>query len=228
MNYDWDWTLAEREFRRALALDPNNALTHDWYAEYLMAVGRADLSLDQIERARELDPFSAIINADTGKMLYFARRYDEAESQLKETLRMYPDFSLAGYWLAHLYGTERRCDEAIQAFKEYCNHRGGGTSGWAWGEMAYAYGVIGKRAEAEGMLVTLKNRLGPGSHTDELGLAYAYAGIGQKDQAVAHLEQAYEVHSTAMTSLKSNPWYDSLRSDSRFLDLMRRVHLAPK
>jgi TolB-like protein/Tfp pilus assembly protein PilF/predicted Ser/Thr protein kinase len=228
MNYDWDWALAEREFRRALVLDPNNALTHDWYAEYLMAVGRADLSLGQIERARELDPFSAIINTDTGKMLYFARRYDEAESQLKETLHMYPDFSLAGYWLGHLYGTEKRCDESIQAFKEYCNHRGGGTSDWAWGEMAYAYGVMEKRAEAEEMLATLKNRLAPGSRADELGLAYAYAGIGQKDQAIAHLEQAYEVHSTAMTSLKSNPWYDSLRSDPRFLDLMRRVHLAPK
>src|SRR5437763_4275216 len=86
MNYDWDWALAEREFRRALALDPNNALIHDWYAEYLMAVGRADLSLVQIENARELDPLSAIINADAGKMLYFARRYDEAESQLTETL----------------------------------------------------------------------------------------------------------------------------------------------
>jgi TolB-like protein/Tfp pilus assembly protein PilF len=228
MNYDWDWALAEQEFRRALALDPNNALTHDWYAEYLMAVGRADLSLGQIEHARELDPFSAIINTDVGKMLYFARRYDEAESQLKETLHMYPDFSLACYWLGHLYATQKRCDEAIHAFKEYCNHGGGGTRGWAWGEMTYAYGLVGRRTEAEGMLATLIKRLAPGSHTDDLGLAYAYVGVDQKDQAIAGLEQAYEVHSTAMTSLKSNPWYDSLRSDPRFLGLMRRVHLAPK
>jgi len=228
MNYDWDWALADREFRRALALDPNNALTHDWYAEYLMAVGRADLSLDQIEHARELDPFSAIINADTGKMLYFARRYDEAESQLKETLHMYPDFPLARYWLGHLYATQKRCDEAIHEFKEYWNHGGGDAHGWAWGEMAYAYGVMGKSTEAEGMLATLKKRLAPGSYTDDVGLAYAYAGVGQKDQAIAHLQRAYEVRSTAMTSLKSNPWYDSLRSDPRFVDLMQRVNLAAK
>jgi TolB-like protein/Tfp pilus assembly protein PilF len=227
MNYDWDWAMAEEELRRALALDPSNALTHDWYAEYLMAVGRADLSLSQIDYARELDPLSAIINTDAGKMLYFARRYDEAESQLKETLRMFPDFSLAHYWLGHLYATQKRCDEAIRTFKEnYWNH--GGGYGWAFGEMAYAYGVAGRRAEAEGMLATLRKRLAPGSHADDSGLAYAYVGLGEKNQAITYLEQACNLHQTAMTSLKSNPWYDSLRSEPRFLDLMRRVHLAPK
>jgi TolB-like protein/serine/threonine protein kinase/Tfp pilus assembly protein PilF len=227
MNYDWDWALAEQEFRTALALDPNNALTHDWYAEYLMAVGRVDLSLGEIEHARELDPFSAVINADTGKMLYFARRYEEAESQLKQTMQMYPDFALPCYWLGHLYATQKRCDEAIHDFKEYWTHGGGGSGhGWAWGEMAYAYGLAGRRAEAEGMLGALRKRLAPGSRTDDLGLAYAYTGLGEKQQAITYLEQEYEVHSTAMTSLKSNPWYDSLRSDPRFFDLMRRVHLA--
>ncbi|HTL77881.1 MAG TPA: protein kinase [Candidatus Babeliales bacterium] len=229
MNYDWDWALAEQEFRSALALDPNNALTHDWYAEYLMAVGRVDLSLGEIEHARELDPFSAIINADTGKMLYFARRYEEAESQLKQTMQMYPDFALSCYWLGHLYATQKRCDEAIHEFKEYWTHGGGGGGhGWAWGEMAYAYGLVGRRVEAEGMLGALRKRLAPGSRTDDLGLAYAYTGLGEKQQAITYLEREYEVHSTAMTSLKSNPWYDSLRSDPRFLDLMRRVHLASK
>jgi tetratricopeptide (TPR) repeat protein len=227
MNYDWDWALAEKELRRALALDPSNALTHDWYAEYLMAVGRADLSLSQIDYARELDPLSAIINTDAGKMLYFARRYEEAESQLRETLRMFPDFSLAHYWLGHLYATQKRCDEAIRTFKENYRSRGG-SYGWALGEMAYAYGVAGRRAEAEGMLAALKKRLAPGSHADDSGLAYAYVGLGQKNQAITYLEQACSLHQTAMTSLKSNPWYDSLRSEPRFLDLMRRVHLAPK
>ena len=224
MNYDWHWTLAEREFRRALALDPNDALTNDWYAEYLMAVGRAGLSVGQIDKARELDPFSAIINTDAGKMLYFARRYDEAEIQLKETIQMYPDFPLAHYWLGHLYATQKRCDEAVHEFKKNAEE----TGSWLWGEMAYAYGLAGRRTEAEGMLAALRKRLAPASHTDDLGLAYAYAGLGEKKQAIVYLEREYEIHGTAMTSLKSNPWYDSLRSDAQFLDLMRRVHLAPK
>jgi hypothetical protein len=94
--------------------------------------------------------------------------------------------------------------------------------------MAYAYGLVGRSFEAEGMLGALRKRLAPGSRTDDLGLAYAYTGLGEKQQAITYLEREYEVHSTAMTSLKSNPWYDSLRSDPRFLDLMRRVHLASK
>jgi len=98
MNYDWDWALAEQELRHAIALNPNEAIFYDWYAEYLMAVGRASESVDNMERARELDPFSAIINSDLGKQLYFSRLYDEAEAQLKETLQMHPDFM----W-AHLY-----------------------------------------------------------------------------------------------------------------------------
>jgi tetratricopeptide (TPR) repeat protein len=229
MNYEWDWPLAEQEFRRALALDPNNALTHDWYAEYLMAVGRVDLSLGQIHQARQLDPFSAVINSDAGKLLYFARRYEQAESQFKQTIKMYPDFSAAQYWLAHLYATRKHCDEAIYEFRQYSEvGRGPARHGWAWGEMAYAYGFVGRRIEAEGMLTALKKRAAPGSHADDLGLAYAYAGLGEKDKAIAYLEKEYEIHGTGMTSLKSNPWYDSLRSDSRFIDLMRRVHLAAK
>jgi TolB-like protein/Tfp pilus assembly protein PilF len=229
MNYDWDWPLAEQEFRRALALDPNNALTHDWYAEFLMGVGKVDLSLGHIHHARELDPFSAVINSDTGKLLYFARRYEQAESQLKQTIKMYPDFSPAQYWLAHLYATRKHCDEAIYEFRRYSEKgRGSGAHGWAWGEMAYAYGLVGRRNEAEGMLTALKKRVAPGSDSDDLGLAYAYAGLGEKDKALACLEKEYEIHGTGMTSLKSNPWYDSLRSDSRFIDLMRRVHLAAK
>jgi TolB-like protein/Tfp pilus assembly protein PilF len=229
MNYDWDWALAEQEFRRALALDPNNALTHDWYSEYLMAVGRVDQSLGQMDRARRLDPSSAVINSDSGKMLYFARRYDEAEAQLKQTLQMYPDFYLTRYWLAHLYATRKRWDEATHEFERYSEDSvRSGVRVWAWGEMAYANAIAGRRLEAEQMLVALTKHVASRPHADDLGLAYAYMGLGNKDEAISYLEQASKIHSTAITSLKSNPWYDSVRSDPRFLDLMRHVHLAGK
>ena len=113
MNYDSDWPLAEQELRRAIALNPNEALFYDWYAEYLMAVGKANESIDNIERAHELDPFSIIINSDVGKLLFFARRYDQAEAQLKETLRMDPAFMQAHVWLGTVYLMKHRFDEAI-------------------------------------------------------------------------------------------------------------------
>lgn len=224
MNYDWDWALAEEEFRRAIALDPNNALTYDWYAEYLMAVGRTSESLSQIERARQLDPFSLIINSDAGKMLFYARLYDAAEGQLKETLRMNPDFGQAGNWLAQVYATTNRFDEAIACFQGVGQSQEGP---WGLGFTAFIYGMAGKKAEAKQTLEALQKRLPAAPQPDKLALALAYIGVGDKDRAFACLEEDYQAHATTMTSLKSSPWYDSLRSDPRFTDLMRRVHLVP-
>jgi tetratricopeptide (TPR) repeat protein len=223
MNYDWDWALAEQELRRAIALDPNAALFYDWYAEYLMAVGRASESIDNMERARELDPFSMIINSDLGKLLYFARQYDEAEAQLKETLRMYPDFAEAHRYLGGVYVTKHRFDDAIAEFKI------AQTSGYRDpGLTIYACGMAGRKIEAKRMLEATKKFAARRGDIDKFPLALAYIGLGEKDRGIECLEQEYKNHGTGMTSLKSNPEYDSLRSDPRFLDLMRRVHLAPK
>jgi TolB-like protein/Tfp pilus assembly protein PilF len=218
MNYDWDWPLAEQELRRAIALDPNNALFYDWYAEYLMAVGRANESIDNIERAHELDPFSIIINLDVGKLLFFARLYDQAEVQLKETLRMDPAFMQAHVWLGIVYLMKRRFDEAIAEFKREID---GGQ-----GLMAYAYGMAGRKTEARQMLEATK-RLTARRDSDKFWLIDAYIGMGENDRAIACLEQDCENHATTAVSLKSSPLFDPLRSDPRFIDLMRRVHLTP-
>ena len=222
MNYDWDWSLAEQELRRAIALDPNGALFYDWYAEFLMAVGRTSESIDNIERARKLDPFSVIINCDVGKLLYLGRRYDEAEAQLKETLRMDPDFWQVHRYLGAVYAMEHRFDEAIAEFKV-----SDANGAWDPGLTVYAYGMAGRKTEAEQMLESIKkfdarrSDLFPGS------LTWAYIGLGDKDRAIAYLEHDCENHDVAMIGLKSCPLFDPLRSDPRFTDLMRRVHLAP-
>jgi eukaryotic-like serine/threonine-protein kinase len=220
MNYDWDWQLAEQELRRAIALNPNEALFYDWYAEYLMAVGRTSESIDNIERARELDPFSVIINSDVGKLLYLGRRYDEAEAQLKETLRMDPNFFQAHYLLGIVYLMKQRFDEAIAEFKI-------GEVNGMQGLMAYAYGKAGRKTEARQMLEATKKLMAQRGDMDKVWLACAYTGMGEKDRAIACLEQDCENHATAAVSLKSNPLFDSLRSEPRFIDLMRRVHLTP-
>src|SRR5262249_18874319 len=223
MNYDWDWPLAEQELRRAIALDPNQALFYDWYAEYLMAVGKTDDSFSNIEQARDLDPFSIVINSDLGKLLFFARRYDEAEAQLKATLRMDPDFAHAHFFLAMTYVAKHQFDSAIA---EFSVPKGvpTGTSYNHTGLSAYVYAMAGRKREAEQMLEKIKRSFSPG---EDSALMLAYMGLGDKDRALAYLERDYENHFVTMVSLKSNPMYDPLRSDPRFADLMRRVHLAP-
>ena len=220
MNYDWDWSLAEQELRRAIALNPNEALFYDWYAEYLMAVGKANESIDNIERAHELDPFSIIINSDVGKLLFFARLYDQAEAQLKETLRMDPAFMEAHVWLGTVYLMKQRFDEAIAEFKI-------GEVNGLQGLMAYAHGKAGRKTEARQMLEATKKLIAQRGDMDNVWLTCAYIGMGEKDRAIACLEQDCENHATVAVSLKSNPLFDSLRSDPRFIELMHRVHLTP-
>jgi TolB-like protein/Flp pilus assembly protein TadD len=220
MNYDWDWATAEKEFNRAIELNPNYATAHHWYGEYLTAVGRFDDSLEEIKRARELDPLSLIINTDLGKLLYYARHSDEALAQLRETLKMDPDFSDAHVWLAAVYAKTGHYDEAITESKKIVD------KGWALGWRGYIYGVSGQRAEAEKVLDELRE-LAAERPIDPHVMACVYIGLGEKDQAFAALEKEYEARSVGMTSLKVNPWYDSLRSDPRFADLLRRTNLLP-
>jgi tetratricopeptide (TPR) repeat protein len=163
-----------------------------------------------------------MINSDLGKLLYFGRLYDEAEAQLKETLQMDPDFMWAHLYLARVYIKKQRFDEAIAEFK-LAEANGEGDRGWT----AYAYGMSGKKVEAAQMLAELRKFVARRGDVDKACLAWAYIGAGDKNRAIAYLEQDCENHGVAMTSLKSNPEYDSLRSEPRFVDLMRRVHLAP-
>ncbi len=221
MNYDWDWVNAEKEFQRAIELNSNYATAHHWYAEYLIAVNRPEEALAEIQRARELDPLSLIINTDTGKMLYFARRYDDAIKQLRETLKMDPNFPQAHIWLGSVYATTGLYDEAIAEFAKVSDNS------WAPGWLGYVYGVSGRHEEAEKILGELKQKE-TAQPIDPHVLFCIYCGLGEKDQAFAALEKDYEIRSVGLTSLKVHPWYDSLRSDPRFADLLRRTNLAGK
>lgn len=222
MNHDWDWAKAEQEFRRAIELDSNYATAHQWYAEYLMAVGRFDEGLAAIKRARELDPLSMIINADTGKFLYFARRYEDAIQQLQETMKMDPAFLDTQFWLGAVYTTTGRYEEAIREFEKFREP----SRAWTLTCLGYVYGVSGRREEAERILPELKQLTREGS-LDPQGLRYVYMALGKTEETFAMLEQEYEVRSTGLISLKTHPWYDSIRSDPRFPDLLRRMKLAP-
>ncbi len=220
-NYDWDWQTAEKEFRRAIELNPNYATAHHWYAEHLMWRGRFDEALQESERARQLDPLSLIIAADNGAILYFSRQYDRAIQKWRSVLEMDPDFSRAHLIMA-AYVEKGMFAEAL-ADNEKFRPVTPVSSYWSW--RAFIYGRSGKEAQARHAIAELLQSNGS-SPVDAMIVTWAYLGVGDKDKTLAWLEKAYAEHSIELVSLKVNPGYDPLRSDPRFEDLIRRVGLA--
>jgi TolB-like protein/Tfp pilus assembly protein PilF len=142
-NYDWDWSTAEKEYRRAIALNPNYATAHHWYAECLALQGRFDEAFSEIGKARELDPLSLIIAADYGAILYFSRQYGPAIQQFHTVLEMDPDFSRA-QMITYAYVEEGRFPEAVQVIDRWKDDK---NAPWGWPMSGYIYGRWGKQAE---------------------------------------------------------------------------------
>jgi TolB-like protein/DNA-binding winged helix-turn-helix (wHTH) protein len=219
-NYDWDWPAAEKEYRRAIELDPNYATAYQWYAEYLMWRGRFDEALRLSARARELDPLSLIIANDYGTILYYSRQYDRAAAEFNAVLDMDPNFPPA-HRVFEVYVEKAQFAQAIACI-EQCKTQFGPI--WYWSQMAYTLGRAGDRAGAKHALEELE-RLNRGQPIDPAGIAWAYAGSSDKDHTLLWLNKAYAQRSNTMTVLKVEPGYDFLRSDARFQDLTRRVGL---
>ncbi len=220
MNHDWDWSTAEREFKRAIELNPNYATVRDWYSEYLMAVGRPEESLREMRKARELDPLSLVFKNDLGKMLFFARRYDEAIENLNQVMKSDPNDEGSHFWLGWAYAAQKKYDQALAEFARIEREE---SSGGSFGGLGYVYGMMGKRKEAEQMLAAVIHQT-PEDPQPQCGI---HISLGDEDKAFACLEEEFKRHATGLISLKTAPHYDSLRADPRFADLLRRVHLAP-
>ena len=221
--YDRDWATAEREYNRAIELNPNYPTAPHWYAVYLMSAGRFDEALAKIRRAQELDPLSLPINMTLGWVLLNARQYDQSAEQLRKTLEMDPNFLLAHHRLGLVYEQQGKYDEAIAEFKQVVTLSPGKPLGIA--SLAHAYALFGKRAEAQKGLAELQE-LSKQRYVSSVSIALIYAALGDKDQAFAWLEKADEAHDANLTRLKVDPRFDSLRSDPRFTALMRRLGLA--
>jgi TolB-like protein/DNA-binding winged helix-turn-helix (wHTH) protein/Tfp pilus assembly protein PilF len=221
-NYDWDWATAEKEYRRAIQLNPNYATAHHWYAEYLALQGRFDEAFPEIESARQLDPLSLIVAADYGAILYFSRQYDRAIEQFRAVLEMEPNFPRA-HMLVWAYVQKGQFADALadaEAWRSRDNN-----SAWSWVMVAYASGRSGDQATAK-LAVERLLRLEGHLAADSLSYAVAYIGIGDNDEALDWLEKAYVEHSSGLSALKVDPTYDPLRSDPRFQRLLHRIGLA--
>ena len=219
-NHDYDWETAEREFKRAIELNPNYATAHQWYAEHLTWRGRFDEALRESERARQLDPLSLIIASDNGATLYYARQYDRAIAQLAKVREMDPDFPRASIIL-EAYLQKEMLAEAMAGFKKMPS----GNWPWYWSNAAYVYGRTGHTSEAEQALRNLLEITGQ-QPVDSIVVVQAYVGVGNNNQALIWLEKAYAEHSNGLTALRVDPIYDPLRNDPRFQDILRRVGLA--
>ncbi len=217
-NYDWNWQVAEKEFRRAIELDPNYATAHHWYAEHLTWRGRFDEALRESEQARKLDPLSLIIAADRGAILYYSRQYDRAIQQLQSVLALEPNFPRA-HLIASVYAEKGMLREALADVEK---QRPNVEPPWYWSTLAYVYGRCGRPAEARHALNELK-KIGGHTRMDPAVFLFAYAGTDDKEQLLATLETAYAQHSSAITTLKVAPAYDAVRNEPRFQDLLRRL-----
>src|SRR2546421_10951951 len=221
--YDRDWAGAEREFKRAIELNPNYPQAHHWYAIYLAWSGRTNEGLAEIKRAQELDPLSLPINMTVGWLLCDAQRIDEGIDQLRKTLEMDPAFVVAHIRLGYCYERKGAYDGAIAESQRIFDlgAKSLGTAG-----LGQAYAMAGKRNEAQKALAELQEQ-SKQRYISPAVIALIYAALGDKDQAFAWLEKSVEEHDLTMARLKVDQRFDSLRSDPRFAELVRRVGLTP-
>ncbi len=222
---DWDWAGAERAFKRAIELNPNNIEAHHWYSFNLLAQGRHEEAIAQMKWAEEIDPSSPRINLGLGINLYQARRYDQAIEQFRKTPLELGPINHQVFWgigLSHVQ--QARYEEAIAALQRSVNRSGIGPVSQA--HLAYAYAKSGKRAEAEKILAELNEPSGRRREPFVI-LAPVYACMGDMEKSFAYFEKAYERRDPRLLFLKVDPMNDCARSDPRFENLVRRIGLAP-
>jgi eukaryotic-like serine/threonine-protein kinase len=215
--YEYDWAGAEREFRRALEINPNYATAHQWYSEYLAFTGRTEESLAHIRRAHEIDPVSRIIATQLGFPFLCARRPDLAIPAFERAVALDPSFAPAHLFLGQAYVQKATYDRAIAHYKRAIELSGGSSA--LSGRLGYAYAVSGRRGEAARTLRDME-RAGRAAPYD---VASLYAGLGESERAMALLERAYTERDDRLVLLGVDGRFDGLRSDPRFADLLRRV-----
>jgi TolB-like protein/DNA-binding winged helix-turn-helix (wHTH) protein/Tfp pilus assembly protein PilF len=219
-NYDWDWNAASTGFQRSIELNPGYATAYQRYSLYLMAMGRIQESLLQMNRARDLDPLSISTNFSLGWRLYMARQYDQAIEQLRNTLEMDPDFALPRAVLGQAYEHQGAHAQAISELQKAVSISHGSPA--MLGALGHAFATAGNKPEAEKILVQM-NESSKTRYVSPFYVAMVYAGLHEDDNALAWLEKAYNDRSNAVIFLKVDPAFDGLRSNARFQALLTRL-----
>src|SRR5258705_314980 len=220
--YDWDWTGAETEFKRAIELKPSLSTAHHWYSICLRDMSRLKEALAEANRALELDPVSLIINTNLGDTFFYAGQFDQAVAQHRKTLLLDPDFMATHLYLGRALERKGMLQDAIAEFQR-ARFLAGKTP-YALGDLAHAYALSGKSADAKGLLNELLalSKRGASLETD---IALVYLALGDRDQAFQYLEKAYKERS-GLNDLTLDPRFASLHGGPSFQDLLVRPGLA--
>jgi serine/threonine protein kinase/tetratricopeptide (TPR) repeat protein len=221
--YEWDWAAAEREFKRAIELNSDDSEAHGFYSFFLAPMGRKDQALAEAKRSQQADPLSSLANGFVGSVLVFTRQWDPAIAQLHSAIELDPTFWFSRCFLGRAYEQKEKLPEAIAEFQRAVELEKDNSE--TWSDLGYAYALSGKKAEAQKVLDHLKE-LSAHSWVAPYNVAVIYAGLGEKDQAFAWLDRAYKDRSYYLAEyLPTDARLDSLRSDPRFVALLRRVGL---
>jgi eukaryotic-like serine/threonine-protein kinase len=221
-HFEWDWSGAEQEFRRAIELNPNSADAHHWYGEYLANMGQFEEGLRETRKAREADPLSLILNTTIGWQLYLTRQDDQAVEQLRGTLDIDPKFAPARRLLEEVYAQMGKYKEAVAEREKMLSLSGGP-------ELAATVEEDFTKAGYRGVLQSSLNGLQEISkhgYVSSLSIAEAYMRMGEKEKAIDWLQKAYEEHDSDLVSLGVEPMFDPIRSDKRFRGILKQMRLA--
>jgi TolB-like protein/Flp pilus assembly protein TadD/predicted Ser/Thr protein kinase len=221
-DFEWDWAGAEKEYRRASELNSNYPTTHHWYANFLLDLKRNDEAITESRLAQKLDPLSPIINNVLALMLLTAGKYDSAIEQWKRTLELDPTFPEAHFNLSRAYWGKGFYREAITEAQKAASYSGR-TPRYIAG-VGCALAVAGKRAEAHNIIDEL-TRSSKSGYVSPFYFAGIYSTLGEQDRAFEWLEKAYQVRDDQLPDVKVEPVFDSVRSDPRYADLLRRMNL---
>ena len=232
--YDWDWLGAQNDFQQALKLNPKYPTAHQWYASYLMQMGKFSLAKAEIEEAHNLDPLSPIISANSGLYSYYEHNYDDAIAKYKTTLHSDPDFWVARHYLALAYVQKGMHQEAIAELRKLIKAPESGpipdkvveAESEASASLGFAYGLAGKQAEARAILDQL-DALSKRRYVSPLYFAIVYAGLKENDKAIEYLNKAFEARHPGLVLIRIEPMFDGLRSDERFKQLIKRFEPIP-
>ena len=219
-HYDWDWVAAEKEFKRALVLDPQSAQTHLLYTEYLVGMGRFEEAYDQGRQALQIDPLSTSAHVSLGFAFLCVGRSDDAIQQFSKAAELNPNDAWVRICLGRAYlgkGMEQRAIEEMETAQ-----RSDPDNPLVIGLLGYGYAVTGRRADALKSLEAL-GEMEKKHYVSRMSRVYVYAGLGDKDKAFEWLEKAYQERSDLLAWFRKDPESKGLHSDPRFAALMRKV-----
>lgn len=219
LRFDRDFPTAEREFKKALELDPTYAIAHQWYAFYLLTTNKQQEAFDELNKARELDPLSLNINSGLRTFYYFTGQYDRTAEQLQKTLELDPNFAEAHWILGLVYEQQNKSEKATEQF-DLLEKKSGNHSVSAVAALAHLYATNGKADEARQTLNELLEK-SKGTHVSAYDIAVIYTGFGEQKQALEWLEKANSEQSLRPAWAKFDPRLESLRNTPRFQSLFR-------